>query len=496
MDGSTFRPIHRTRTLFNSSLSHTQRQEMEANHDDWTLWLAKANALKNFVTAFSYATVLKRGKKVVQTKVTNTQANHRFGNKYGNFVIQKFDQKIKDKRFICKPKKGHINASVVPQASNYPIALLNRFDVLQHDEAEVQAHELENNVVTPATTNTSSFKGIKNGNGPNWAMVAATGGSYNTHMGHFNKTFKDNKNKTGQTLGKLNSCDDNSCTNTHKSVQHEINGQQHTSLQFLGNKNGIGSKLGSMLSSVYTEGDTVKNDYASSVKELHHCHGKLSFRGNKNGNGQTLGPMAFLDIDQSSGGPQRTYDQLSLPDPNTDQPQQMPAYTSCRQIPSHVFKNRFQSLDYKNCLYQNDKLFGFVPLNDLMVYTGPEVVWGSIPDIVEAHRKIRNSGIPNFMGMRIPVQIQLKITAWRKYLHHYWDNQLLDLIEFGFPLDFDRNVQLTATEVNHHSTLQYHDHVSRYIQDEIEHKAIVGPFQQPPFPCHISPFLTRDKPNP
>ena len=62
-------------------------------------------------------------------------------------------------------------------------------------------------------------------------------------------------------------------------------------------------------------------------------------------------------------------------------------------------------------------------------------------------------------------------------------------------MDFDRNVQLTATEVNHHSALQYHDHVSRYIQDEIEHKAIVGPFQQPPFPCHISPFLTRDKPN-
>ena len=209
-------------------------------------------------------------------------------------MVKRFDQKIKDKRFICKPNKGHINASVVPQGSNYPIALLNRFDVLQHEEDEVEAHELENNVVAPAATNTSSFKGNKNGNGPNWAMVAATGGSYNTHMGHFNKIFKGNKNKTGQTLGKRNSCDDNSCTNTHKSVQHEINGQQHTSLQFLGNKNGIGSKLGSVLSSVYTEGDTVKNDYAPSVKELHHCHGKLSFRGNKNGNGQTLAPDIYI----------------------------------------------------------------------------------------------------------------------------------------------------------------------------------------------------------
>ena len=72
MDGPTFRPIHRNRTFFNSSLSDTQRQEMEANHDDWTLWLAKANAFKNSVTASSYAMVLKHGKKVVQTKVTNT----------------------------------------------------------------------------------------------------------------------------------------------------------------------------------------------------------------------------------------------------------------------------------------------------------------------------------------------------------------------------------------------------------------------------------------
>ena len=62
----------------------------------------------------------------------------------------------------------------------------------------MQAHELENNVVTPAPTNTSSFMGNKNGNGPNWAMVAPTEGSYNTHMGHFNKTFKGNKTKLGK----------------------------------------------------------------------------------------------------------------------------------------------------------------------------------------------------------------------------------------------------------------------------------------------------------
>ena len=80
-------------------------------------------------------------------------------------------------------------------------------------------------------------------------------------------------------------------------------------------------------------------------------------------------------------------------------------------------------------------------------------------------------------------------------MKQYWDHQLLDLIEYGFPLDFNRTVQLTSTETNHYSALQYSDHVSKYLQEEIQHKAIIGPFQQMPFPCHISPFLTRDKPN-
>ena len=97
-------------------------------------------------------------------------------------------------------------------------------------------------------------------------------------------------------------------------------------------------------------------------------------------------------------------------------------------------------MDYKNCVYQTEKNFGFVPLNDLMVYTGQEIVWGHLPDMVEAHAKIRKSALPNFMKLRIPVTTQLKVSAWKHYLQEYWDKQLIDLIEFGFPLDFDQHI--------------------------------------------------------
>ena len=37
--------------------------------------------------------------------------------------------------------------------------------------------------------------------------------------------------------------------------------------------------------------------------------------------------------------------------------------------------------------------------------------------------------------------------------------------------------------------------MQKYIETEIKYGAIIGPFEEHPFPCHVSPFLTRDKPN-
>ena len=166
-----------------------------------------------------------------------------------------------------------------------------------------------------------------------------------------------------------------------------------------------------------------------------------------------------------------------------------------KAIPDSIVNNKYQSVDYKNCLNQNKLGFGFIPYNDLMVYTGQEVVWGSVPDIIQAHNLVRRSAMPNFMKLRVPVTSQLCVEAWKKYLYTYWDKQLVDLIQYGFPLDFDREVILQSTFFNHASPVKYSDHVSAHIQTEMQYGAIYGLFAQPPFQCHISPFLTRDKPN-
>ena len=93
------------------------------------------------------------------------------------------------------------------------------------------------------------------------------------------------------------------------------------------------------------------------------------------------------------------------------------------------------------------------------------------------------------------VDTQLNLQEWYDQLKDYWNQQLLDFLTFGFPLDFNRNSPLNWEGDNHKSALAHPDDIEAYLQEEIDFNAIVGPF--PKQPCengHISSFMTRDKP--
>ena len=99
------------------------------------------------------------------------------------------------------------------------------------------------------------------------------------------------------------------------------------------------------------------------------------------------------------------------------------------------------------------------------------------------------------MKCRIPVQTQLRPKVWTKYLTNYWDKQITDLITFGFPLDFNRSCSLISTYENHSSAIEHLQDVEKYIQEEIQHGAILCSFDQLPFELHFSPLMTRTKQN-
>ena len=60
-------------------------------------------------------------------------------------------------------------------------------------------------------------------------------------------------------------------------------------------------------------------------------------------------------------------------------------------------------------------------------------------------------------------------------------------------LNFDRNSDTNCKKINHKSAIEYPEHVTAYLQKELDNKAMLGPFRTPPINnLHVSPFMTRD----
>ena len=144
---------------------------------------------------------------------------------------------------------------------------------------------------------------------------------------------------------------------------------------------------------------------------------------------------------------------------------------------------------------QNKYKFGFIPLGNLCL---PHRVYpreGGL-DSIAMHHRLKHSKANNFMGEQIPIKSQLNPDAWERHLQHYWDKQLPLLVRFGFPLDYDRGGVLKSQEENHTSAKYFPEDIKAYLNEEISHGAIVGPFKERPIDnLHVSPMMTRDKPN-
>ena len=145
---------------------------------------------------------------------------------------------------------------------------------------------------------------------------------------------------------------------------------------------------------------------------------------------------------------------------------------------------------------QVDFTFGFVPLQEQVLPTEnihDGVFSGSL---LETHELVKATGKPNFLQARIPIQSQLNVEQWEKALVGYWDRQLLDLLKYGFPLDFNRSCDLGQYTGNHNSAIDFPKDIEAYLQEELSYGALLGPFEKHPIKGgHCSPFMTRSKPN-
>ena len=103
-------------------------------------------------------------------------------------------------------------------------------------------------------------------------------------------------------------------------------------------------------------------------------------------------------------------------------------------------------------------------------------------------------GLYNFAGAKRAVPSGLNIDAWKRYLTEYDDRQVTQMLEYGWPINFDRSKPLCSTLKNHATATQHEQDIDFYIATELSHGALLGPFSGPPtMPTHISPLMTRLK---
>ena len=109
-----------------------------------------------------------------------------------------------------------------------------------------------------------------------------------------------------------------------------------------------------------------------------------------------------------------------------------------KKIPLYVWNNRGACTYRTACIEPNGDVFGVIPLTNLRIYAGPEIMWDNTLDILQAHKLIHKTVVPNLLNARITVKIQLKLIRWQHHLSTYLDEQipalpLLFLYKVSYP---------------------------------------------------------------
>ena len=159
--------------------------------------------------------------------------------------------------------------------------------------------------------------------------------------------------------------------------------------------------------------------------------------------------------------------------------------------------------ELKSFMTQQKQHTGFIPLSPLQFShirncsrCQVDKHWLEKP--IQLYHYVKSFKRPNFLGARVQINFDMNLDLVDRLAESYWDWQLPLFLRYGFPMDFrGSHLDLRDGGSCHPSARQYPEHVEAYINDELEHGAICGPFTDKPFgdETHVSPFITRHKPD-
>ena len=125
----------------------------------------------------------------------------------------------------------------------------------------------------------------------------------------------------------------------------------------------------------------------------------------------------------------------------------------------------------------------------------------NVPDVslqeryLYMHAAVQSSGRPNFQGCRFPVSSKFNIDFLRQESENYTDRDVIDHLQFGFPINSTGEYRSVPVVQNHKGARDFPEAVDKYLQKELSHHAVVGPFVNNPFPipCNLNPLNSVPK---
>ena len=69
---------------------------------------------------------------------------------------------------------------------------------------------------------------------------------------------------------------------------------------------------------------------------------------------------------------------------------------------------------------------------------------------IQVHDLVWQSGVPNYLGCRIPVHSNINVEFFRTHLKNYNDKIICELLEFGAPIGFEGKLDTCESHVLNH----------------------------------------------
>lgn len=111
------------------------------------------------------------------------------------------------------------------------------------------------------------------------------------------------------------------------------------------------------------------------------------------------------------------------------------------------------------------------------------------------HYAVVKLGANNFRKARIPLVTDLKISAFRTYLVDYIDKDVINFLEFGWPINYQAQERPKGHDANHRSAYAFTDVVDKDIQQDIKDGALLGPFNSNPLAQQLTLSPLQTVPN-